>query len=195
MLDDPFSRNESGFAMSIHLERPRRGRPKGSGKNDSLAVRKVAELLLDDEEMSDWAAITTVVGQMDVDTFQRENIERASLVRRLHNKWRVQKRDLLADAAVDRQRRRVEQFKQGVGTLFAGMAMLAERMAPTLKVLGALAVTFNDRYGPAIRAADQNFRAVLDGPQARATLALVASARNELRMLERAALNHPVVTN
>jgi hypothetical protein len=181
--------------MSIHLERPRRGRPKGSGKNDSLALRKVTELLLDDEEMSDWAAITTVIGQMDVDTFQRANIERASLVRRLHNKWRVQKRDLLADAAVDRQRRRVEQFKQGVETLFAGMAMLAERMAPTLKVLGALAVTFNDRYGPAIRAADQNFRAVLDGPQARATLALVASARDELRMLERAALNHPVVTN
>ena len=69
------------------LTKRSRGRPKGSGKDDSAFLKRVADLLLQNPDMKPTTAIKRVIG-----------VDNPSNIRRLQVKWKANREALLAAA-------------------------------------------------------------------------------------------------
>lgn len=112
-----------------------RGRPKGTGKDDTNALRAVAHMLAREPELRPMTAMKKLTGEPN-----------GSTIHRLMVKWRRDGSTLLAKAQ-DRQRREnerlaQERFSAGLNAGFAKLAEVAATFGPALERLVEGAANF-----------------------------------------------------
>ena len=114
----------------------KRGRPIGSGKDDSALLNRVADLILDGGTSSPWSAIYRVVASAIPDAELKPlNVKRESIVRRLLRKWQRDSRTLIESAQLRRTAKAkkptvVEEVGQRGVPLYAQLAAQASAFHP-----------------------------------------------------------------
>lgn len=98
-------------------EKRRRGRPCGTGKDDTPHLRRVADLLVESPEMTATSAMKQVLRTVKDDTVEPE-----SHVRRLQVKWQKEKEMYLTDAHARLKARAEARRAQTSGVRAANMA-------------------------------------------------------------------------
>lgn len=161
-----------------------RGRPAGSGKDDSINLRRVADTLIDHPEMSPWAAINRAVHAIDEPTLRQSNVKRESIVHRLNAKWREQGARILSEEREARQRQKEEQQQASFDEAMAGMTRATERLQPALQAMATEAARLNERLGPVYRQMIEQFAAFMMSPAVRTAVETLASFRLDPKLLD-----------
>lgn len=124
--------------MAENVKRPR-GRPKGSEKDDSVALIRIAGLLLQGRADNVAAAVRLFAGNDP------------SLIRRLQRKFRRDRKALLSAARAITERRARERatWQDEIRRVTRPLDWVAEN-DPTLRVMGALALEKQERLSRSI---------------------------------------------
>jgi hypothetical protein len=135
-----------------------RGRPRGTGLNDSPALRKVADMLAADPTLKPTTAIKRVLNRPD-----------ETAVRRLQGKWKDQGAKYLADtharrAAVPAPTRRTgtSYSPRTTRQLFEGHKRMQDALSPTMRAAQEM------MSSPAMLAALEAARRIQESPTMRA---------------------------
>ncbi|NOX94793.1 MAG: hypothetical protein GXP04_06750, partial [Alphaproteobacteria bacterium] len=105
------------------MSNSKRGRPKGSGIDDSDVLNRIAELILANSSLKPTTAI------------KKLGIYDDSIIRRLREKWKLSKGELLsvatAKAAMHRSRPKPSQYVRGLGEVTKPIGLsLSEAVGP-----------------------------------------------------------------
>jgi hypothetical protein len=130
-------------------EKRGRGRPKGSGKDDSADLLRIADVRIANPDISDWVAINQVVTERaQSGEFRRLNVKSESVVRRLLAKWQKGREALLQEAGDRKQRDAERERLRADQELAARMVAAAERLQPTVLALEAQFRAAGERMKP-----------------------------------------------
>jgi len=169
--------------MSNYLTVRRRGRPCGTGKDDSDALRHVATLLLDGKEKTGWAAINRTVST-DPAMMQKMNVQRSSIVRRLHRKWRVENEKFLAEVRAENARQREEQFLRGTKDCLEGAALFGDHLRTAMMTIHEQMRLIHEQLGPTIREVHEAMAFFVKRPEMKAALETWAAIKIDPRLIE-----------